>query len=189
MTDPRSPLALKIINANPNAYERLVVDGLAGEGALELLLNVTPSQLLSAPVKSQSDADAMLAGLWIWNDDLKESHAIVQQHEGDPTHSLWHAILHRREGDFGNSKYWFARCRNHPVLQILGAQAPSVLNSLPADKSLLRLIMDGWSPDALVDLVEQVHKRPDDPRFDVAVALQKLEWRTLFDHCVRAATG
>jgi hypothetical protein len=30
--------------------------------------------------------------------------------------SFWHAIMHRREGDFWNSKYWYARCRNHPAL-------------------------------------------------------------------------
>jgi hypothetical protein len=189
MTDPRSPLTLKIINANPHTYDKLVIDGLAGEGALKVLLNVTPQELLSVPIKSQPDADAMLAGLWLWNDDLHESHAIVQHHEGDATHSFWHSILHRREGDFANSKYWFARCGDHPALQTLGVQAPELLNSLPADKSLLRLIMNGWSADAFVDLVEQIHDKPQDRRHEVAVALQKLEWRVLFDHCTRAAAG
>jgi hypothetical protein len=189
MTDPRSPLTLGIINSNPVAYERLVVDGLASETALQFLSKVTPQQLLSVPVASQSDAQAMLAALWLWHDDLHESHAIVQKNETNPTHAFWHAILHRREGDFGNSKYWFARCRNHPVLATLAAQAPSFVNSLPADKSLLKLIMAGWSPEAFVDLVEQIQNKPDDSRRNIAVALQKLEWQTLFDHSTRAAAG
>jgi len=40
-----------------------------------------------------------------------------------------------------------------------------------------------------VDVVEQVHESPGDPRHAVAVALQKLEWQLLFDHCTRGAAG
>jgi len=130
----------------------------------------------------------MLAGLWLWFDWLNPSHTISQRIE-TPTGSYWHAIMHRREGDFSNSKYWFARCRNHPAMQTLGIQAAALINPRPADKSLLRLVLTGWNPDAFVDLVEQLHDNPGDPRHGVAVALQRLEWKTLFDHCVRAATA
>jgi hypothetical protein len=126
--------------------------------------------------------------LWLYFDWLYESHRISQQID-TPTGSFWHAIMHRREGDFSNSKYWYARCANHPSLATIAAQAPAVINAMPADKSLLRLIMSGWNPNALVDLVQQVHSTPDDPRHRVAVALQHLEWQILFDHCTRAAAG
>src|SRR5262245_21856010 len=57
-----------------------------------------------------------LAGLWLYFDFLDESHAISQTAEGVPDHDFWHAIMHRREPDAGNSKYWWRRVGNHPVL-------------------------------------------------------------------------
>ena len=109
----------------------------------------------------------------------------------DATESLsfWHAIMHRREGDYSNSKYWFARCADHPVLKSMGSYANDILHQLPADKSLLRLVRSGWDPDAFVDLLEAVHDRPDDARYGPAVALQKIEWRLLFNYCTRLAAG
>jgi hypothetical protein len=130
----------------------------------------------------------MLAGLWLWHDFLDKSHAISQSLD-NPTGNLWHAIMHRREGDFSNAKYWYARCAAHPALQTLTVQASAYLNPMPADKSLLKITAGGWSGPALVDLVESVHRHPTDPRHKVAVELQRLEWRVLFDHCTRAAAA
>jgi hypothetical protein len=171
-----------------DAYGHLVPHGAGNATARDLLESAQPQDLITGSMTSRDDARAMLAGLWLWFDWLDESHSISQKID-TPTGSYWHAIMHRREGDFGNSKYWFARCRNHPAMQTLSSQASSVVNSAPADKSLLRLIMSGWNPDAFVDLVEQVPEKPDDPRHRIAVTLQRLEWQTLFDHCTRAAVG
>ncbi len=185
-TDPLSSLGRKLLRLDPNAYAQFVPKGDGNRTARDLLNAIQPSDLLAQPPTSRNDARAMLAGLWLWFDWLDESHKISQQIE-TPSGSYWHAIMHRREGDFGNSKYWFAKCRNHPAMQTLAVQAAAMINPHPADKSLLRLIITGWNPDALVDLVEQLHDKPDDPRGNLVVALQRLEWKTLFDHCTRAA--
>lgn len=74
-------------------------------------------------------------------------------------------------------------------MQTLAANAPRVVNEMPADKSLLRVISTGWNANALVDLVAEVHHNPDDPRRAAVVALQQLEWQLLFEHCSRAAVG
>jgi hypothetical protein len=47
--------------------------------------------------------DLALAGNW------EAAHKIVQQHETDPTAAWIHAVLHKIEGDPGNSRYWYRR--------------------------------------------------------------------------------
>ena len=103
--------------------------------------------------------------------------------------AYWHAIMHRREGDFSNSKYWYARCADHPVMKILTPAAEDLGRQGRADKSIFRLTAHGWHPEAFVDLVEAVYEKPTDPRHDLAVALQRLEWRTMLDATIRAAVG
>jgi hypothetical protein len=124
-------------------------------------------------------------------ESVESDNGLEMRNLRDATESLafWHAIMHRREGDFSNSKYWFARCRGHAVLGTMASYANDILHPLPADKSLLRLMRNGWDPDAFVDLTEQVYDRPDDARHGAAVALQRIEWRLLFNHCARSAAG
>jgi hypothetical protein len=44
-----------------------------------------------------------LAGNW------DGAHKIVQEDEADPTSCWIHAVLHKIEGDIGNSRYWYRR--------------------------------------------------------------------------------
>ena len=47
--------------------------------------------------------DLALDGQW------DAAHGIVQQHGSDDTASWIHAVLHKIEGDRGNSLYWYRR--------------------------------------------------------------------------------
>lgn len=47
--------------------------------------------------------NAALAGNW------DRAHEIVQQDEDDPVACRIHAVLHKIEGDAGNSRYWYSR--------------------------------------------------------------------------------
>lgn len=58
----------------------------------------------------------LVAGLWLYVDDLDRSHVVSQGIE-DTTGSYWHGIMHRREGDFRNSRYWHIRASGHPLLK------------------------------------------------------------------------
>jgi hypothetical protein len=182
MTDARSSLAMEIQSANPDAYQSLVVEGPTPDSARQLLGYVKPEQLLRTPSRSSENASAMLAGLWLWHDGLHESHTISQALHS-ATGSFWHAIMHRREGDFSNSKYWYARCQGHPALAVLANQAGLIVNSLPADNALLRIVASGWNPSAFVDFVQSVYQSPNSSSRRVAVELQRLEWNVLFQFC------
>ena len=143
----------------------------------------------------------MLGGLWLWHDALTECHDIVQKSPeelgGDARHAremvstlaFWHAIMHRREGDFSNAKYWYARCRGHSVLRLLGAQTASMAIDSIGDPLIRRVTADEWDGPAFVDLVELVHRRPTDSRHQIAVRLQQAEWQALFTCCAVAAAG
>lgn len=50
-----------------------------------------------------SAINAALAGDW------DRAHEIVQQDEVDPIACWIHAVLHKIEGDAGNSRYWYAQ--------------------------------------------------------------------------------
>ena len=175
--DTLSDAARAVLHARTtDAYTRLVVPGHGRGGAGDAdvrkqLAGLTADSVLARPPASRGDAEALVAGLWLWHDFLDASHTISQS-IATPTGSFWHAIMHRREGDFSNAKYWYARCRNHPALVDVSARAG-----------------EPWEPNGFVDLVERVHTRPDDPRHARAVELQRIEWAALFEHCLRSAVG
>ena len=43
--------------------------------------------------------------------DWQAAHVIVQEYEDDPMASWIHAVVHLMEGDLGNARYWYRRCR------------------------------------------------------------------------------
>lgn len=136
-----------------------------------MLGSLKADQLLAAPIRSRAAADAMLAGLWLWHDALEESHTISQA-LSDATGSYWHAIMHRREGDFSNSKYWNARCRNHPAVA-----------------ETARRLGEAFDPDTFVSRVARAYASPASDDYAAAVRVQRIEWQALFDYCVTQAIG
>src|SRR6476661_1793936 len=57
----------------------------------------------SQRIADREMASCCLAGMWLLHDYLDESHNISQRID-TPEGSYWHAIMHRREGDFSNAK-------------------------------------------------------------------------------------
>jgi len=123
-----------------------------------------------AEVVVRDMASCCLAGVWLLHDFLDESHKISQSID-TPSGSYWHAIMHRREGDFGNSKYWYRRVGRHPVIAAVTAH-----------------LGDVFDPFTFVDRCEAAvgHQRHDN---DACLAIQQVEWESLFDYCYRLAVG
>lgn len=114
---------------------------------------------------------ALKAGLFLIHDFCEESHSRSQSIEGlgkDHTGDYWHAILHRREPDYGNAKYWFRHVGRHPVFTPLAeavrdqfsTAAGSLVARLEPWKG--RLIPAGrWDPFAFVDLCAAAENEPE----------------------------
>lgn len=126
-----------------------------------------------ARVADDEMARCCLSAIWLLHDDLEQSHTISQ---GLPSAegSFWHGIMHRREGDFSNAKYWFRKVGDHPVFEHLGEED---------------LAQSGrWDPFTFVDAC-QAAASSGDPDDDRCRRAQQREWELLFDHCYRAAIG
>ena len=187
--DPLSTIARNVLKINAeHAYASLLPRIEGNSQAKSLLDSSSAGDMLAVGAVNLDDATLVRSALYLWHDWLEESHKLSQS-ISTATGSFWHAIMHRREGDFSNSKYWYARCAEHPVFAVLAAQAGQVLNPLPVDKSILKLTLGGWNPNALVDLVETAVSSGAEAKVRIAVSLQQLEWRVLFDHTVRSAAG
>jgi len=187
-TDLLSDKARLVLRLNvERAFRALLPREVGSAEAGDVLHTVSPGDLVQGTLNNADDAGCVLSALWLWHDYLDESHTVSQAIETQ-SGSYLHAIMHRREGDFGNAKYWYARVGRHPIMPSLAIQANEMIARAPADKALLKLALHDWNGAAFVDLVQQVHESPSDERHATAVALQQIEWRVLFDHCVRGAT-
>jgi hypothetical protein len=128
-------------------------------------------------------ANACLSGIWLHHDFLDESHSI-SQNIPTTTGSFWHGIMHRREGDFWNSKYWFRQVKSHPVFSSL----QNAVVKLEHISDLPEIHKKSWDPFLFVDIVEKYIGTGSEGE-EICKKIQRLEWQILFDYCYRQTTG
>ena len=133
-------------------------------------------------------AACCVSGVWLLHDCLDESHTISQGID-TTSGSFWHAIMHRREGDFSNAKYWFRNVGQHPTFAALGQRATEFAAKRREESLIPKLIIGGaWDPFAFVDLCQAVARGQTAAR-ELCLDIQQAEWEALFDHCYHKAVG
>jgi hypothetical protein len=154
----------------PERRNRSVLDAQLDE-ALRVLRIESPAQRLAR------------CAVLLWHDHLDAAHNIAQEIE-TPDGSWLHGIMHRREPDYWNAKYWFRRVGRHSAIAHLARHASKSLADLKTAQLAAKLIPGGtWDHLAFVNLCEQVANRPaNDPARHAALTVQAVEIRTLLAH-------
>lgn len=161
----------------------------------ELLKRLTPPEPLDFQlVRSIREAgDAALAGdavirdaaafalvrggLLYAVDAIDAAHPVFQDVPGD-LGAYWHGMVHRREGDFDNARYWFRRAGTLPFFGSLH----SVASQFSADVAR----QPDWDPYLFTGQCEQAHFGTAELGGELA-RLQRAEFDVLFDYCWRRA--
>jgi hypothetical protein len=143
---------------------------------LHRLQALTPADLFGARIPRSNQAPGLLSGLWLLHGFLEQSHEISQA-LATPEGSWWHAIMHRLEGDYWNSKYWYRQVGSHVIFSRLTAR-----------------LKTAWAPDRFVDECKRASERSSNPATQAAdqAAVQhvaQIEWQELFAYSWEQAGG
>jgi hypothetical protein len=140
-------------------------------GLLALLREGQPQPALTGRIAACPCGEGVRAGLYLLNGDWERAHEVAQSMEG-PTGAHWHALVHRHEPDYANSKYWLRRAGDSPVF-------PRLLEAAQAAGQAALVAPQGrWDPlrftDCCADPAQAEWTRP----------LDALEQRALLALCL-----
>ena len=120
----------------------------------------------------------MRGALFYAVDALDAGHRIFQDAPGD-LGSYWHGMMHRREGDFDNARYWFRRAGALPFFKKLHRSAGEVSPLVARQVS--------WDPYLFAGECEQARFGAENA--EECAKVQRAEFDALFDYTWRQAVG
>jgi hypothetical protein len=148
-------------------------------GAARAALEALPDDLGGGRVHDRVAVVGLRAALWLLHDFMDQAHELLQQIEETPPGQYWHAILHRREPDAANARYWFGRLGEHAIFPELLADTREIGAGASPSTALARLVdTKSWDASAFVGLATG---RIEGALEGALLAIQRREWELLFD--------
>ncbi|MGG3805543.1 hypothetical protein [Metabacillus fastidiosus] len=165
--------------------------------------DISVDNLSNGEADKRPYAISFVAGLHLWNDNLEDCHEALQDsiiYGVHDTGSYWHGIMHRIEGDFGNTRYWTGKARNHSLFPELQTkisaylQNEADLDSLPESDTKQALIkvteQSAWNPLFFIDIVElQTNKEKNPATEEIVKKVQQLEIAILLQYTYEQSGG
>ncbi|WP_298868895.1 hypothetical protein [uncultured Gimesia sp.] len=155
--------------------------GPARDWLLHILRAYQPAQDLPS-ISSPADAAAMQSGLLCLHDYLDESHQFSQSVQNQGLHQAgdyWHHIMHRREPDYSNAKYWSRVVGYHPIHDLLPERVRPLIDLFETQtvanwKNRL-LLNNRWSLNTFVDCCSECESSQDRELIQFARRVQWIE--------------
>ena len=141
--------------------------------ALDACRNQIEAAIASTGISFGSANLIRSAGL-LWHDHLDESH-IISQDIGDSDGSFLHGLMHRREPDYPNAKYWFNQTGRHEAFPEILKATESVMSGT----DLAHLAEGEWDPFAMVDAVSRA--KADTAEYALLQKVQRIEFEVLLE--------
>jgi len=156
----------------------------ANRDSLQILENKL-RQAFSETKLPESAQPPIRSLILLWHDYLDESHSISQNLHGADG-SFLHGIMHRREPDYGNAKYWFHRVGDHPAFPDVAMRAIAILDQANATSLKSQLVPGGkWDAFAFVDACEGALPGKDTNAVSLLEKIQAAEFQALLQHLLR----
>ena len=143
-------------------------------------------QAIEEPISNSSMVVCCKSGVLLLHDFMDESHDISQS-INSATGSYWHGIMHRREPDYPNAKYWFRQVGDHGIYPQLTVEAARLAEAAALGGQTEYLTeQTQWDPYRFVDLCER-YNQAENRYEELCRGIALVEWQLLFDYCYRMA--
>jgi hypothetical protein len=135
----------------------------------------------------RDDSLVRAGALWLYG-FLDETHQLVQS-DHTAEGSYWHALMHRSEGDYSNSMYWYDKVGRHAIFPLFRKVVEKMETSAGGQSAIKSLLEEPqWNPHGLVELCREASRG----QFSHVGLLQRIaaaEYNLLMDFVLKQVAG